>query len=161
AAVHGDHRRRWNATAHHQHRSLYQDPAGRRHRRLRVRGARPRCQPRGARPVNPEVPMQHPASPSPRRGWRIPALALAAVAALSARARNAPEDSWDAAGPDAQGIHDLQWPIFLIAGVVGVIVFVIVGYAVFRFKDRGQPSPEQTHGKPWLEYLFIALPAVL
>lgn len=88
---------------------------------------------------------------------------LAGVVALigSACASDAPQDTWDPAGEYAQDIHNLQWPIFLIAGIVGVIVMVAIGYAVYQFRDRGQPIPEQSHGKAWLEYLFIALPAVL
>jgi len=102
------------------------------------------------------------ATPTPprRRLARLAALGAAALA-LSACAQDAPQDTWQPAGDNAQKIHDLQWPIFLIAGVVGVIVFAAVLYAVVKFKDRGQPIPEQTHGKAWLEYMFIALPAVL
>ncbi|HUF96548.1 MAG TPA: cytochrome c oxidase subunit II [Ilumatobacter sp.] len=87
-------------------------------------------------------------------------LALATVA-LSACASNAAQDTWQPAGPDAQKIHNLQWPIFLIAGIVGVIVFAAVMFCVVRFKDRGQPIPEQSHGKTWLEIIFIIIPAVM
>ncbi|HWL45347.1 MAG TPA: cytochrome c oxidase subunit II [Ilumatobacter sp.] len=97
-------------------------------------------------------------STSPR--GLLPVLALGALA-LAGCASNAPQDTWKPAGPNAQQIHDLQWPIFLIAGVVGVIVFAVVLVIIFKFKDRGQPIPEQTHGKAWLEYIFIALPALL
>ena len=31
-------------------------------------------------------------------------------------------------GANAQKIQNLQWPVFLIAGIVGVIVFAVVGY---------------------------------
>src|SRR5690606_27876866 len=51
--------------------------------------------------------------------------------------------------------------IFLLAGIVGVIVMVVITFVVVKFKDRGQPIPEQSHGKAWLEYLFIAIPAVI
>jgi hypothetical protein len=30
------------------------------------------------------------------------------------------------AGENAQMIHDLQWPIFAVAGIVGVIVFAVL-----------------------------------
>lgn len=93
-----------------------------------------------------------------------PRRAIAAVAGallLAGCAQDAPQDTWKPDGPDAQRIHDLQWPVFLIAGIVGVIVFAIVLTCLIRFKDRGQPIPEQTHGKAWLEYTFIALPAIL
>ena len=101
---------------------------------------------------------------SPQRGrarfGRLPLTAAAAVL-LAGCAKNAEQDTWAPAGPNAQEIHDLQWPIFLMAGIVGVIVFVMVLVCIVRFKDRGQPIPEQTHGKAWLEYIFIALPALL
>jgi cytochrome c oxidase subunit 2 len=104
--------------------------------------------------------MSHPLTP---RGGRLtrPVLAAGAALALAGCASDAPQDTWQPAGPDAQRIHDLQWPIFLVAGVVGVIVFSVVLFCIVKFKDRGQPIPEQTHGKAWLEYLFIALPALL
>jgi cytochrome c oxidase subunit 2 len=87
-------------------------------------------------------------------------LALSALA-LSACATNAPQDTWQPAGPNAQEIHDLQWPIFLVAGIVGLIVFTAIMYCVITFKDRGQPIPEQSHGKTWLEIVFIIIPAVM
>lgn len=99
---------------------------------------------------------------TPRSSFRRTAGLAGAVALIgSACASDAPQDTWDPAGEYAQDIHNLQWPIFLIAGIVGVIVMAAVGYAVYKFRDRGQPIPEQSHGKAWLEYLFIVLPAVL
>jgi cytochrome c oxidase subunit II len=92
---------------------------------------------------------------------RTALVALVGTLVLASCAQDAPQDTWAPEGPEAQRIHDLQWPVFLIAGIVGLIVFAAVFYIVVRFKDRGQPIPEQTHGKAWLEYLFIALPAVL
>lgn len=89
------------------------------------------------------------------------AAAIGAALALSACATDAPQDTWKPEGQYAQDIQDLQWWVFAIAGVVGVIVFVMVLLIVFKFRDRGQPIPEQTHGKAWLEYIFIAIPAVL
>jgi ABC-type microcin C transport system permease subunit YejE len=41
--------------------------------------------------------------------------------------------------------------VSLSLGIVGVIVFVAIGYALFKFRDRGQEMPEQSHGKPALE----------
>ncbi|MGA1594564.1 MAG: cytochrome c oxidase subunit II, partial [Ilumatobacteraceae bacterium] len=74
---------------------------------------------------------------------------------------DAPQDTWKPAGENAQMIHDLQWPIFMVAGIVGVIVLAFIAWIVVKFRDRGQAMPEQTHGKAWLEYLFIAIPAVI
>ncbi|MBA3604925.1 MAG: cytochrome c oxidase subunit II [Acidimicrobiia bacterium] len=86
---------------------------------------------------------------------------LVAAAALAACAEDAPQDTWDPAGPNAQKIHDLQWPVFAIAGLVMVLVFAAIVYAVVRFRDRGQPIPEQTHGKPALEIGLTILPALI
>jgi cytochrome c oxidase subunit 2 len=98
---------------------------------------------------------------TPRPLLRTVALA-GGIALLGAGcAQDAPQDTWDPAGKYAQDIHNLQWPIFMIAGIVGLIVFVAIAVIIVRFRDRGQPIPEQSHGKAWLEYLFIALPAVL
>lgn len=95
----------------------------------------------------------------PRR--RAAMLAAVGVGVLAGCAEDAPQDTWDPAGPNAQKIHDLQWPVFAVAGLVLVIVMVAVGYAVSRFKDRGQPIPKQTHGKPALEIGLTILPAII
>lgn len=99
----------------------------------------------------------------PRTRARVFALlgSVAAAALVSGCAKNAPQDTWKPKGENAQKIQDLQWPVFLVAGIVGVIVFVVVAYCVIRFKDRGQPMPEQTHGKPALEIALTILPALI
>ena len=94
------------------------------------------------------------------RPTKFAALASAGVL-LAGCATNAPQDTTDPAGTNAQKIYNLSWPIFLIAIVIGVMVFAVIAYSVVRFRDRGQPIPEQTHGKPWLEYLMTAIPAVI
>jgi len=97
------------------------------------------------------------------RGFRV-ATTVAGVAAttvLAGCASDAPQDTWKPAGPNAQMIQDLQWPIFLTAGIVGVIVMAFIAFCVIKYRDRGQAIPDQAHGKAWLEYLFIAIPAVI
>lgn len=96
----------------------------------------------------------------PRRSM-FALVGAAGVALIAGCAEDAPQDTWDPAGDNAQKIHDLQWPVFAIAGLVGVIVFAAVGYIAFRYKDRGQPIPEQTHGKPALEIGLTILPALI
>jgi cytochrome c oxidase subunit II len=76
-------------------------------------------------------------------------------------AKDAPQDTWQPAGTNAQKIQNLQWPVFMIAGIVGLIVFVAVGWAVYRYRDRGQPIPRQTHGRPALEIGLTIIPAVI
>ncbi len=98
---------------------------------------------------------------SPRhRGWLFGAVGLAA-AALSGCAKNAPQDTFDPAGSNAQKIQDLQVPVFVIAGVIGVIVLAAIGFVVIRYRDRGQEMPEQSHGKPSLEIALTILPALI
>lgn len=94
-----------------------------------------------------------------RTGLAVAALGAAMV--LSSCAADAPQDTWAPEGQYAQEIHDLQWWVFAIAGIVGVIVFAVVITVVVKFRDRGQPIPEQSHGNALIEYAFIALPAVL
>jgi cytochrome c oxidase subunit 2 len=81
--------------------------------------------------------------------------------ALAGCAEDAPQDTWAPSGPNAQMIDDLQRPVFAIAGVVGVIVCVAVAFAVWRYRDRGQDVPEQTHGKPALEIVLTVIPALI
>jgi len=100
----------------------------------------------------------------PRRGAQRSVLAAGAVAltgVLASCAAEAPQDTWAPSGENAQMIHDLQWPIFAVAGVVGIVVFAVVGYVVVKFRDRGQPIPEQTHGRPALEIALTILPAII
>ncbi len=76
-------------------------------------------------------------------------------------AQDAPQDTWDPAGPNAQMINDLDWIVYSIAAVVGLVVLGVVGFAVVKFRDRGQAIPEQTHGKPALEITLTIIPALI
>ena len=98
--------------------------------------------------------------PMTRRVRRLALVAGVGVLAAGC-ADDAPQDTWQPAGPNAQQIHDLQWPVFAIAGVVGLIVFAAVGFIVVKFRDKGQPMPEQTHGKPALEIILTIIPALI
>ena len=80
---------------------------------------------------------------------------------LASCAKDAPQDTWQPKGENAQKIDDLQKPVFAIAGVVGLIVLVAVAVVIFRFKDRGQPIPHQTHGKPVFEITMTVIPALI
>ena len=109
-----------------------------------------------------ESPVSRPNRARPNRvGRRTGLLGGVAAFTLASCASDAPQDTWAPEGRYAQDIHNLQWPIFLIAGIVGVIVFAVIAYVVVRFKDRGQPIPEQGHGNALVEYVFIAIPALL
>ena len=95
------------------------------------------------------------------RRLTVGAVGLLSVVVLAGCARNAPQDTFQPAGDNARRIDNLQRPVFYTAGVVGVIVFAVIGYCVFRFRDRGQEMPEQTHGKSWLEILLTIIPAII
>ena len=91
---------------------------------------------------------------------KISGVALASVFASSCAA-NAPQDTWQPKGPNAKIIDDLQQPVFAVAGIIGVIVAAVIVYVVIKYKDRGQPIPEQTHGKPALEITLTIIPALI
>ena len=76
-------------------------------------------------------------------------------------ASDAPQDTWQPEGDNAQKIHSLQWPVFAVAGLVGVLVAAAVIWCVVRYRDRGQPIPKQTHGRPALEIGLTILPALI
>ncbi len=95
-----------------------------------------------------------------RARWALPGLALA-VPVLAGCARDAPQDTWQPAGPDAQKIDDLQRFPFYAAGVVGVIVLALVVFVVWKYRDRGQAIPPQGHGNPLVEVGTIIFSAGL
>ena len=74
-----------------------------------------------------------------------------------------PQSTMDPKGEYAQKIFNLSWPVFLIAGVVGVIVFVTLIVTFVRFRERPghMGTPKQVHGNPALEIGLTVLPAVL
>jgi cytochrome c oxidase subunit 2 len=99
---------------------------------------------------------------SKRRGRALVALGMVAAAVLlGGCAKDAPQDTWQPAGENARRIDHLQKPVFAVAGIVGVIVFVTVAFVVVRFRDRGQAMPAQTHGKPALEIFLTIVPALI
>jgi cytochrome c oxidase subunit II len=80
---------------------------------------------------------------------------------LSSCAKDAPQDTFQPKGENARDIDNLQRTPFYIAGGVFVVVFAVVIFCVFRFRDRGQKIPKQTHGKPALEIALTILPALI
>lgn len=98
---------------------------------------------------------------SSRRRISATVAGLAGLLFLAGCATNAPQDTWQAKGPNAQKISDLQWIVFPIAGVVGVLVLALAGYILFKFRDKGQPIPTQGHGKPTAEIILTIVPALI
>jgi cytochrome c oxidase subunit 2 len=91
-----------------------------------------------------------------------PIIAVGGISVVAAScATNAPQDTLQPKGPNAKLIDDLQQPVFAVAGIIGLIVAVAVIYTIIKYRDRGQPIPEQTHGKPALEITLTIIPALI
>ena len=91
-----------------------------------------------------------------------PIIAVGGISVVAAScATDAPQDTWQPKGPNAKLIDDLQQPVFAVAGIIGLIVAVAVIYTMIKYRDRGQPIPEQTHGKPALEITLTIIPALI
>ena len=84
-----------------------------------------------------------------------------AGAVLAGCAKNAPQDTFQPRGSNAKNINEIALPVFIIAGVVMTFVILVVAYIVWKFKDRGQDIPEQSHGNPKLEIALTILPAII
>jgi cytochrome c oxidase subunit 2 len=102
----------------------------------------------------------------PRRPWRRWApLGLAALAlAVAGCAKNAPLDTNQPEGPEAQKIYNLALPVFIIAGIVGVLVLVVTLVIILKFRrKKGHEGdvPKQIHGAPKLEVMWTIAPALL
>ena len=96
------------------------------------------------------------------RKFTNPIIAVGGISAVAAScATNAPQDTWQPKGPNSKLIDDLQQPVFAVAGIIGLIVAVAVIYTMIKYRDRGQPIPEQTHGKPALEITLTIIPALI
>ena len=80
---------------------------------------------------------------------------------LAGCAKDAPQDVFQPKGENAAEINDLQYMVFGIAGVVGVIMTVLFVVTMTKFRDKGQPIPEQSHGKPALEITLTIIPALI
>lgn len=80
---------------------------------------------------------------------------------LSSCATNAPQDTWVPKGDNAQKIDTLQKIVFPIAGLVGVLVLTLAVYIFWKFRDHGQPIPDQSHGKPIVEITLTIIPALI
>ncbi|NBU60849.1 MAG: hypothetical protein EBS27_03635, partial [Actinobacteria bacterium] len=96
-----------------------------------------------------------------RKAFRSLVVFFGASAVFASCATNAPQDTWQPKGPNSKIIDDLQQPVFAVAGIIGLIVAVAVIYTLIKYRDRGQPIPEQTHGKPALEITLTVIPALI
>ncbi len=85
----------------------------------------------------------------------------AGTVVLAGCAQNAPQDTWQPKGDNAQMITALDKIVFPIAGIVGVLVFGFAAYTFVKFRDRGQAVPSQSHGKPVIEIVLTIVPALI
>jgi cytochrome c oxidase subunit 2 len=105
-------------------------------------------------------------TPAPRRSYRRwGVLAFGGLAmVLAGCASDAPLDTFKPKGPEADKIFNLAVPVFIIAGVVGVLVMGVTIFIVIRFRRRKgheDEVPKQIHGAPRLEVMWTIAPAVL
>jgi cytochrome c oxidase subunit 2 len=103
----------------------------------------------------------------PVRSLRLRTLALGLLLVVVAAgcASDAPLDTLDPQGPEAQSIDNLLRPVMLIAGLVFLFVELGIVYLVVRFRrrkgDDDSELPSQTHGNLVLELGWTILPAVI
>ena len=75
------------------------------------------------------------------------------------------QDIFSPKGPIAEKINTLQVPVFIAAGVVGVIVAVMLGYVIVtgirRAKSDDDLEPQQIHGNTKLELTWTIVPFVI
>lgn len=70
--------------------------------------------------------------------------------------------TFEPAGPFAERIDNLFWPVFWIAVVIFFLVQGAILVAVFLFRDRdGAKEAKQLHGSPKLEVLWTVIPALI
>ena len=102
---------------------------------------------------------------SERTARRVRALAITTMVGasmfLAGCAKNAPQDVFQPKGENADKINNLQYLVFGIAGAVGVIMTVLFVVTMTKFRDKGQPIPQQSHGKPALEITLTIIPALI
>lgn len=76
--------------------------------------------------------------------------------------RDQPLTTFEPAGPFAERIDGLFWPVFWIATVVFVLVMGAIIVAVVLFRDKeGSKEPKQLHGNAKLEVIWTVIPALI
>jgi cytochrome c oxidase subunit 2 len=83
---------------------------------------------------------------------------------LAGCAKDAPLDTFQPKGDQAQTIYNLAVPVFIMAGIVLVIVLAVTLFIILKFgrrKGHEEDIPKQIHGAPRLEVMWTIAPAVL
>ena len=89
---------------------------------------------------------------------------LLALLLVGCSDRSTPQNIFDPKGSQAEKINNLQVPVFIIAGVVGVLVMGTVAIILFQFRAKKHPDdevPTQIHGNSKLEIAWTIMPGVL
>ena len=97
------------------------------------------------------------------RSRRLLAL-LGVVPLLLAACSDERQDIFSPEGEKAEKVNTLQVPIFIIAGVVGVLVFIALGIAIvkgIRRRKDDEDDPVQLEGNFKVEIAWTIAPAVL
>jgi cytochrome c oxidase subunit 2 len=96
-----------------------------------------------------------------RRGALV-AVALLFGACTLQSSEEQPLTTFDPAGPFAERIDNLFWPVFWIAVAVFFLVQGAILVAVFLYRDRdGSKEAKQLHGSPKLEIAWTIIPALI
>ena len=103
--------------------------------------------------------------PSSRaRRWVVAAVVLGTLLVLAGcRGPENDQNSLRPEGPAAETIDNLFVPVYLIAVVIGVLVFAGVLWVAIRYKQRPgkNENPKQTHGSTPLEIGWTVVPALI
>jgi len=114
--------------------------------------------------------MVHPPGRRPTiRAGRISRLVTLAFLALvlsaceySSITIDSPLTIFEPAGPFAEEIDGLFWPVFWTATVIFVLVQAALIFILFKFRDRGQETePKQVEGNAKLEVTWTVIPALI
>jgi cytochrome c oxidase subunit 2 len=100
----------------------------------------------------------------PGRSGRVVASVVGAGLVLTGCASDAELDTLEPRGPSADMIDRLIGPVFITAGVIMVVLFGVIIYAIVKnrvVEYAGDEWPKQVHGNTRLELLWTAIPTVI
>src|SRR5579883_109032 len=70
--------------------------------------------------------------------------------------------TFDPHSPEARAISSLFGQTLMVCAAIGVVVAVLVGWCVVRYRARaGDAEPSQVHGHRWLEIGWTLVPLVI
>jgi cytochrome c oxidase subunit 2 len=72
-----------------------------------------------------------------------------------------PGTTLDPRSPQARAIADLFGDTLIVCAVIFALVTILVGFALWRFRDKGGEAPAQTEGNTRLEIAWTAAPLLV